>query len=301
MTTYTNSRPRGLHPWKPQQKTMWLLGQVQSILDEYSDHLPLTVRQVFYRLVGAFNYPKDDHAYARLLETMVRARRAQIIPFDSIRDDGVAEHWFGGFYGLPDFWLEVGRMAGTYRRDRLADQPVALELWCEAAGMVPQMIRVAEPYGVPVFSSGGFDSLTAKYETACRIMDENRPTVLISVGDLDPSGVSIFHAFAEDITAFVDDMGGDYAPDFVRAAVTREQITTYELEEAPAKKTDRRGDWQGGTVQVESLTPADLASEVDRVIREQLNLDQMGATLEIEGQERITVCRQVKSIMDEQS
>jgi len=40
-----------------------LLDQVQAVLDEYQDHLPLTNRQVFYRLVGAFDYPKTESAY----------------------------------------------------------------------------------------------------------------------------------------------------------------------------------------------------------------------------------------------
>jgi hypothetical protein len=31
---------------------------------------------------------------------------------------------------------------------------------CEAAGMAPQLARVAEPFGIGVLSSGGFSSLT---------------------------------------------------------------------------------------------------------------------------------------------
>jgi len=60
---YTHTRVRGLAPWNPQRKTLALLDQVQAVLDEYQDHLPLTNRQVFYRLVGAFDYPKTESAY----------------------------------------------------------------------------------------------------------------------------------------------------------------------------------------------------------------------------------------------
>lgn len=48
---------RGFAPWCPRQKTLLLLGQVNEVLDEYHFHLPLTIRQVFYRLVGRFGYP----------------------------------------------------------------------------------------------------------------------------------------------------------------------------------------------------------------------------------------------------
>jgi len=47
------TRVRGFAPWSPEKATLALLDQVQGILDEYVDHLPLTIRQIFYRLVGA--------------------------------------------------------------------------------------------------------------------------------------------------------------------------------------------------------------------------------------------------------
>jgi hypothetical protein len=90
-------RPRGYIDWRPQAKTRALLDQVGEILVEYEDHLPLTVRQVFYRLVGAYGYEKTETAYKRLGDHLVNARRARVIPFESLRDDGVTvmqERWF---------------------------------------------------------------------------------------------------------------------------------------------------------------------------------------------------------------
>ncbi|MEE8408304.1 MAG: tyrosine-type recombinase/integrase [Myxococcota bacterium] len=80
------------------------------------------------------------------------------------------------------------------------------EVWVEAAGMVPQATRVAHELGVPVYSSGGFDSLTTKREAAQRILERHRPTVVLHIGDYDPSGLSIFDSAAEDITAMVRDL-----------------------------------------------------------------------------------------------
>jgi hypothetical protein len=72
----------------PHAGTVVLLDQVRSVLDEYLEHLPLTVRQVFYRLVGVYEYDKTEKAYARLAECLNRARRAGVISWDVIRDDG---------------------------------------------------------------------------------------------------------------------------------------------------------------------------------------------------------------------
>jgi len=91
------TRVRGFAPWSPEKATLALLDQVQGILDEYVDHLPLTIRQIFYRLVGAHDYEKTERAYQRLAEHLNRARRARMIPMDVIRDDG-------GVISEPDHW-----------------------------------------------------------------------------------------------------------------------------------------------------------------------------------------------------
>ena len=42
------SRARRVRGWRPQAKTRALLEQVDEVLELYADHLPLTVRQIFY-------------------------------------------------------------------------------------------------------------------------------------------------------------------------------------------------------------------------------------------------------------
>src|SRR5262249_29622798 len=73
---------------RPRPETQALLNQVGQVLAEYRDQLPLTLRQVFYRLVGAYAFEKTEKAYARLGEALNKARRARFIDMDAIRDDG---------------------------------------------------------------------------------------------------------------------------------------------------------------------------------------------------------------------
>ena len=61
------TRPRGLAPWQPRRDTVDLLGKVRAVLEEYVAHLPLTIRQVFYRLVGAYGYDKWSRCTPGLL------------------------------------------------------------------------------------------------------------------------------------------------------------------------------------------------------------------------------------------
>jgi hypothetical protein len=71
-----------------------ILEEVGQIIVQYADHLPLTIRQIFYRLVARFEYDKTERDYIRLQETLLRARRAGWrifdgrLLFDAIRDDG---------------------------------------------------------------------------------------------------------------------------------------------------------------------------------------------------------------------
>jgi hypothetical protein len=70
------TRVRGFAPWTPKRKTRDLLAQIEAVLDEYADYLPLTIRQVFYCLVGNHKCAKTEKAFANLCEVFNRARRA---------------------------------------------------------------------------------------------------------------------------------------------------------------------------------------------------------------------------------
>lgn len=130
----------------------------------------------------------------------------------------------------------------------------------------PQLVRVTQPYGVPVSTSGGFNSTTAKYDAARRYAKADVPTVVLHVGDHDASGCAVFDSLEDDVQTMLFDLDAPEAVTFVRVAVTPEQIARYGLPEAPPKKTDKRGNWKGGTVQCEALTPDRLADEVRRAV-----------------------------------
>jgi hypothetical protein len=270
---YKATRPRGFASWRPQKATQQLLVSVALVLEEYADYLPLTVRQVFYRLVGHHDYPKTEADYNALCEKLNRARRAGLIPFDAIRDDGGIAVEPPSFGGESHFWGAVRFSAGNFELDRLLDQPRYLELWCEAGGMVPQISAAVEDYGVPVYSSSGFDSLTVRHAAARRIAErEPQPTLILHVGDYDPSGCAIIDSLAGDVSAFVAEMGAPGLVSFKRLAVTPEQIRQYDLPTAPPKKTDKRGGNWVETVQAEALSPVELRDIVIEAVRSETNV-----------------------------
>jgi hypothetical protein len=143
-------RPRGyVVSWRPQTKTKSLLDNVDEVLDRYADYLALTIRQIFYALVGAEQLDKTEAAYDRLLYALNMARRNQLIEFGDIRDDGVTVSEKHAYDGLQDFHDETAERQRNYRRDRQAAQGCRIEFWCKAQGMMPQLAAVAREYSVP--------------------------------------------------------------------------------------------------------------------------------------------------------
>jgi hypothetical protein len=269
------TRPRGFVEWRPRPQTQVVLDQVLAVLREYAAYLPLTIRQIFYRLVGRYDFEKTENAYDRLCEMMNRARRARVIAMSAIRDDGITRIQPRNTWdGIDDFLDTVRTQASRLRLDRTQGQQSRLVVMCEAAGMAPQLAQVCDPYGIMVLSSGGFDSVTAQYSVGREAAAQERPTEVLHIGDKDPSGVHILIAMEENVSTFArqlreeNDWQGSVR--FTRLAVTQEQVDQYNLPTAPPKETDRRA-FEGETVQAEALPPDVLMRILREAIEQRLD------------------------------
>ncbi len=274
-------RVKGFASWKPQKKTERLLADIDAVLKEYRQHLPLTIRQVFYRLVGK-GYEKSESLYGSVQEACNRGRRSGRISFDHIRDDGVSR--LAGetpeyCYESPQEYYEVHEeISNYYQRSWHVDQPAYVAVLCEASGMVPMVARAVQHYRVPVASSSGFDSLTVKHDLfadALRRYEEyGQRTILLHLGDHDPSGWWIHRSMTEDLTAFCRDH--DDAPadliDLRRTALTPEQIRYFSIEpdlKPPsgdhAKEFIERG--LAPAAQLEAIPPDTLSAVIRQASR----------------------------------
>lgn len=290
------SRPRGyIEHYNPHAKTRELLAQAQAVLDEYRQYWPLTCRQIFYRLVGAHGYDKTEAAYGRLCHHLANARRARLIQFDAIRDDGVQTEYNSEWHDKDHFLRHLRHLGSTYKRDKLVNQEYHIEVWSEAAGMLPQLSKAAAPYSINAYSSGGFDSLTAKKALADRICWIEKPAIILHLGDYDPSGESIFDVVAEDVAAFVeaDRPHGLITVKFERVALTETQVRIYDLPTAPPKASDSRSKgWKkGGTCQLEALPPDIIAQILREAIERHIDFVQYGIDEASEEREREEVSR----------
>lgn len=215
-----------------------------------------------------------------------------------LRDDGVNSTGGGGYTSAASFVRTLKYSAQHYERDVQFGQEVYVELWCEAEGMMPQLESATREFCIPVYSAGGFLSVTATYEIAQRALDRKVPTVLLHIGDYDPSGESIFVALAEDVRAFIDDREG-VPPITHRVALTESQVEAYGLPTAPPKKSDSRSaNWAGyETCQCESLPPDVLASLAYEAVAEVIDLDLVDEIRSEADAERAELVRKISALI----
>lgn len=230
-----------------------LLNNVQEVLEEYEDHLPLTVRTICYILVGKGQLHKSEKDFATAGAAMTEARRAVDhplhIPMRSIfNPDDISSHG-GDDFGLPqqtpeEFIREkiegitlYDRSSFGYSRYHWRTQPQII-VWCEARGLLPQVYSAVRRYaGVKVMSGGGGTTLRAWHNLGRDIAEQERKTVLLWVGDLDLGGIKIYINAVEDTVGWIEHYAGD--PGLLaseRIAVTVGQTEEYGLESAPEPK-----------------------------------------------------------------
>jgi hypothetical protein len=287
-------RVKGFAPWKPQKKTEPLLADIERVLEEYRAYLPMTVRQVFYRLVG-LGHPKSEGFYDKVQDACNRGRRSGRIDFHDIRDDGVSR--LGGerapYESPAEYYRSHEELSNLYARSWHADQPDYIAVLCEASGMVPMVQRAVRRYRVPVASSSGFDSLTVKHDlfrdAVHRDQEFGQHTILLHLGDHDPSGVSVYESMAEDLDAFCRDRDLDELIEVRRVALKPAQIRSLGITTTPdeIKPTDSRSRAfiERGlepAAQLEAIPPDTLSTIVRQAVESTLDMDVLAASREQE-------------------
>jgi len=215
---------------------------VNRILDEYA--MPLTVRQIFYRLVSppyqAFENTQNN--YKSLDRILTRARERGEINWRRI-EDRARETIGGDFgYGSPSDWLKSRLSyfdANYYTKPMWDAQPELVEVWVEKDALSRLCSEVARGYNVLVFPSRGYSSFTkVKEAIEDRFNGVDKPVVILHFADHDPSGL--------DITDDLERRFHRYGAENVileRVALTIDQVRQHKLAPNPTKKADPIAEW----------------------------------------------------------
>lgn len=243
--------------YKPQRETRGIIEIANSILSEYAaDGFDLTLRQLYYQLIGRDLFPEsyvDDNgtknnkqSYNKLGAIISKARDAGMIDWSSIVDRGreidERPHWSD----VTDFITSV---APQFAMDLWEDQPTRVEVWVEKDALSDIVRRACLPWDVPYLACKGYVSASAIWDAGCNRIkkawnERDQSTVIIHLGDHDPSGVDMTRDISERLQKYASASASherhDCFPEVRRIALTMEQVERYNPPPNFAKESDSR-------------------------------------------------------------
>ena len=128
-------------------KSVFIVGDYQS------QGYTLTLRQLYYQLVGRDWIPNHDKVYKKLSKILDDCRYSGIIDWDAIEDRGRIPYTPYTEVNIPD---SIKRVEGSYNLDKRLGQPVHVELWSEKDAISGILKRATREYTTTVVINKGF-------------------------------------------------------------------------------------------------------------------------------------------------
>lgn len=251
-----------------------------------AEEQPMTVRQVFYRMVGTGLIGKTETEYkATVNRLLTKMRLSGQIPFGWIADN---TRWVRKQRSYSSVEQALRETAQLYRRALWRDQASRVEVWLEKDALAGVVYEETDEYDVPLYVTRGYASLSYLHEAAEAIAAADKPTHIYYLGDYDPSGL--------DIPRKVEARLREFAPDadihFTSIAVTPEQIEKWHLPTRPTKRADTRSKlFVGESVEVDAIPPSQLRGLVNTAIIGHIDQRALDVVLVAEQSERETLQR----------
>jgi len=246
----------------------------KKILAGYS--YPVTMRQLYYRLVSRLVIANHQKEYKRVVGAMTAARKSGEIRPDTFADPTrriLAGH---GYLTLEQY-LETFRYG--YERDPWQDQENEVWVMVEKEALASVFEGPCNELSVPLMICRGYPSITALYTAArtLRHYQRKRELHILYFGDHDPSGKDIDRNIASEIDFWARSSG--IGRSLTRIALTTPQIDEYDLPPMPEKVGDSRTrafqeeHGVGMSVELDALDPHILERMVMEEIEKHIDQD----------------------------
>lgn len=223
-------------PRRLRRSSRVVIQRANDILEEYAAQgFVLTLRMLYYKFVARGFLKNTQRNYKRLGGIIGKARLMGRLSWDGIEDRTRWVRDLQKFAGPQD---ALDKLAEWYHVDMWKNQAWRPEVWVEKDAVSGIIAGVCEENDVPWFSCRGYTSLSEMWRASERLKAHaagGQKPFIIHFGDHDPSGIDM----SRDITERLQQtfMAGC---DFVRAALTMEQVREFNPPPNPAKVTDSR-------------------------------------------------------------
>jgi hypothetical protein len=207
-------------------KTTRLIERASEILAAQN---PMTIRQLFYRLVSAEDIQNTRADYQRVSRVMTKARDDGRCDFDFIVDRSRPEY-------RPSVFTDMAQYAkvikNSYRKDYWGTQPRHCEIWVEKDAIIGSIEDLTNELGVTVRVGRGFLSTTKAHAIAEHFTRIDKPIRVFYLGDHDPSGRNI----EADLEARIENYGARFT--LRRLAIHARDIREFNLPQLRVKMSD---------------------------------------------------------------
>ena len=242
------------------------------ILEEYHEQgFQLTLRQLYYQFVARGFIGNSQKNYKVLGSAVNDGRLWGLIDWDHIVDRGrefiTQSHW-------NDPAGIISAAASSYRLDKWDNCPHRVEVWVEKQALEDIVAKACTPWDVGYMACKGYMSQSELWAAAQRLSSyenqQGQSTVVIYLGDHDPSGMDMVRDIQERLQLF-----GCRAV-VQRIALNWDQIEKYQPPPNPAKLTDSRSsaycaEFGDDSWELDALEPAVLVKLITNKIKKYLD------------------------------
>lgn len=270
--------------------------RVLKVTHELEPYWPLTLRQIYYRLVAAGHIENSRSQYNMLSKLVKWMRIDERLPWDVLEDRSRRVSEKRGYESIQEYITEETKLAfRNYTRCLVQGQEKYVEVWVEKDALMGIFEETVWPYCIRAVVCRGYQSVTFIadfYKRAAQVIMKGQYPVVLYFGDLDPSGVQMFEATQETLEKEMD----LYGVEFKRIALKPEHIDQYQLPKDPtaAKKSDpryRRYSEKYGDIAVEldALHPSQLIDMIRQAITQEVDMSSFEHQKRQEYQDRLWV------------
>jgi hypothetical protein len=263
-------------------------GLVDRAVGVLSDEKPMTLRQLFYRLVSAAILQNTPKEYKRLGAVMTTLREAGEVPRTWIVDHVRATLKPSSWTGLADFGDTVRE---AYRKDFWASLGHHVEILVEKDAIAGTIQPVTAEFDIALRVVRGYSSVSFAGEIADEWLRIEKPIYAYYLGDFDPSGFDLERDLQGKLTRY----SGRVAY-WNRLAVQQTDFSEHDLVRLPVKHSDRRArgfvERHGSDcAEVDALPPNELRRRVREAIISHIDQVRWSKLQEVEQAERETLAK----------
>src|SRR5215212_10108730 len=246
---------------------------------------PITVRGVFYRAVARGLVPKEETTgYRKVQRRLLKLREDYTIPYGWIVDGSRTVYGYTRYRNAEEF---ASTVQARYRQDYWAESDEYVQVWIEKDAMSGVVRQVTDEFGLDLYVTRGFASVTYLQNAAEDISVEDRPVYVYLLTDYYPSGMNIADKVEEELF----ERSGYADVGVRRLAVTPEQIEAWNLPTRPTKRPRRslthyERSHSAASVELDAVPPDTLRSLLRSTIEQHMDQWKLAQMKMVEQEER---------------